>query len=97
MVGGWVGGWIESRVYRVTDRNNFKILNFILCNLFSGRSLVREGSCIWMFFSFIRKGLLVLISGDVGVGCKIVTESFVDFFRVLAFDFAVVIKVRWRW
>ena len=93
-----MGGWKERRIYRVTDRSNLKY-DFKLCNLFSGRSLVLEGSYILNVFQLHLKILLLLPSGvdDDGVCCKVVAESFVDFIRVLVFDFTIVIKVRWWW
>ena len=59
-----MGGWIERRVYRVTDRNNFKY-NFKLCNLFSGRSLVLEGSYIYKFSASVENFLVVVFRGEV--------------------------------
>ena len=50
-------------------------------------------------FSASLENSLLLTSGDVDVGvcCKVVAESFIDFIRVLVFDFALVIKMGWRW
>ena len=80
-----MGGWIESRVYRVTDRNNlkYKFLDCAIC--FQGAAWCGKGAIFECFSASLEK-LLALISGDVGVGCKMLAEVFVGLSCVAVFS-----------
>ena len=80
-----MGGWIESWVYRMTDRNNLKYNFYIVQFVFRAQPGAGRELCFECFSASFENSL-VLTSGDVGVGCKVLADMFVGLFCVVVFS-----------